>query len=455
MNTVANVLSETESLVSLVDAENPFDYDQADVLPRQLAAIDERFKDRVGKIKLLQNRAETGRIHEIRSMADVVPLLFAHTTYKSYPEGWLTEKKWDRLGKWLDTVSTHAVQPMDTSGVANLDQWLAQLETQGHYVNCSSGTTGKCAMMDASTVDLHMAGHALLQGHGWATGAKPQKDRRCLMLAPVALTPRNVATQRMAVEAFNRPDVEPFFYPAPPMTIGSITEMVVLNKKIAEGSALPGEIAHYEQQQAERERAMDGAVERVADELIKSRGEKLYMMGLFGPIYKVAEAVRAKGYSGKDFHPENTGFISGGLKRVQLPPNYREYVLETFNLSEDRLFHSYGMQELNTMALRCRAGRYHVAPWVMLLPLDESGEHLIEPPAKGEVEGRAAFVDLSLDGRWGGLISGDKIRASWERCACGHRSPSIANDIQRYADGPGGDKIACAGNIDAYVRGVA
>jgi hypothetical protein len=27
----------------------------------------------------------------------------------------------------------------------------------------------------------------------------------------------------------------------------------------------------------------------------------------------------------------------------------------------------------------------------------------------GEVEGRAAFFDLSLDGRWGGVISGDKI----------------------------------------------
>jgi hypothetical protein len=90
----------------------------------------------------------------------------------------------------------------------------------------------------------------------------------------------------------------------------------------------------------------------------------------------------------------------------------------------------------------------------MMMLLDESGENLLTPPATGEIEGRAAFFDLSLDGRWGGVISGDKIRATWEPCACGNRSPSVHEDIQRYADLASGDKIACSGTIDAYVRGV-
>jgi Acyl-CoA reductase (LuxC) len=29
-----------------------------------------------------------------------VPLLFAHTTYKTYGEGWLNERRWDRMGKF-------------------------------------------------------------------------------------------------------------------------------------------------------------------------------------------------------------------------------------------------------------------------------------------------------------------------------------------------------------------
>ena len=453
MNAAVDLNSQADRLVSLVDAENPFGMPFSEVLPRQLEAINERFKDRVEKIKLLQNRAETGAITEIRRMADIVPLLFAHTAYKSYPEGWLMEERWDRLGRWLDTVSTNRVAPMDTRDIKGLDDWLRRLEEQHHYVSCSSGTTGKCAMMNATVADLQFSGHTLLQAHIWA-GLAPNHDRRFITFGQGAATPRNRATGRPMREAFNRPDVAPFVPKVPPITIGGITEMVVLRKKIAEGTAKPSEIAHFEAQAAAREKAIESAVEQSADALIESRHMKLHIAGLYGPMYKVAERVRAKGYSGKDFC-ENSAFISGGLKRAQVPPNYREFIFETFNLSPERICHTYGMQELNTNAVRCKAGRYHMAPWVMLLLLDESGENLIEPTQSGELEGRAAFFDLALDGRWGGVISGDKIRATWAPCACGNASPSVHQEIERYADMASGDKIACAGTIDAYVRGVA
>jgi hypothetical protein len=452
MNAVVET-SPVERLVSLVDAENPFDYDYAEMLPKQLEAINERFQDRVQKIKLLQNRAETGGISEVRQMADVVPLLFAHTAYKSYPEGWLVEQKWDRMGRWLDTVSTNRVKSIETSGIKGLDEWLAALEPQGHYVSCSSGTTGKCAMMNATMADLEFSGQSLLKAMVWQ-GLKADHDRRMISMGQVAATPRNRATGRPMSEAVSLAGVAPFAPNVPPITIGGIVDMVVLRKRMAEGTAKPAEIAAYEAEAAAREKAVESAVEQVADALIESRQMKLHIMGMFVPMFKVAERVRAKGFSGKDFSPENTGFVSGGLKRTQLPDDYKQYVFDTFNLSVDRLHQTYGMQELSTNAPRCKCGRYHMAPWVMLLPLDESGERLIEPPASGEIEARAAFFDLSLDGRWGGVISGDKIRVSYERCACGNRSPSVNEDIQRYADLAGGDKIACAGTIDAYVRGV-
>ena len=453
MNAVVNLDSQIDRLVSLVDAENPFAMPFSEVLPKQLEAINERFKDRVEKIKLLQNRAEVGGITEIRRMADVVPLLFAHTAYKSYPETWLIEQKWDRLGRWLDTVSTNRVAPMDTHGIDGLDNWLLRLEDQHHYVSCSSGTTGKCAMMNATVADLHFAGHSLLQGIIWV-GLAPNHDRRMISLGQVAATPRNRATGKPMYEAFSAPGVEPFAPKVPPITIGGITEMVNLRKKIADGTAKPTEITYFEAQVAAREKAIESAIEQAADALIESRHMTQHISGLFGPLYKVAQLVRAKGYGGKDFSPKNTAFISGGLKRVQLPPDYREFIFETLNLSPERICHAYGMQELNTTAIRCKAGRYHMAPWVMLLLLDESGENLIEPTTSGELEGRAAFLDLSLDGRWGGVISGDKIRATWAPCACGNGSPSVHEDIQRYADMASGDKIACSGTIDAYVRGV-
>ncbi len=452
MEATASLDSETDRLTSEVDAEDPFDYAFADILPRQLAAIDERFQDRLGKIKLLQNRAETGGISAVRSMHDIVPLLFAHTAYKSYPESWLSEQKWDRMSRWLDTVSTWRVDKFDTSAASGLDDWLAMLAERGHFVSCSSGTTGKCAMMNAAQGDLDFSGKSLLQGIRWA-GLAPNHDRRMIALGQVAASPRNRATGRPMMEAFCTPDFPPFSPDVPPITIGGITEMVVLRKKIADGTALPSELAHYEAETREREAAMASSVEQAANALIENRAHKLHIMGMFAPLYQTAMLVREKGYSGKDFN-ENTTFVSGGLKRAAVPDDYKEVIFDTFNLAPERICHAYGMQELNTNAVRCTHGRYHMAPWVMLLLLDELGEKLVEPCHDGEIEGRAAFFDLSLEGRWGGVISGDNIRATWATCGCGRSSPSIADDIQRYADLASGDKIACSGTIDAYVRGV-
>jgi hypothetical protein len=227
----------------------------------------------------------------------------------------------------------------------------------------------------------------------------------------------------------------------------------VLRKKIADGTATPGDIAYYEEQAAARERQIQSVAEQAVEAFIANRHRKLHVTGMLGQMYQVAALLRERGYSAKDFQ-ENTTFISGGLKRVAVPDNYWDVIFETFNITRERVCHAYGMQECNTTAVRCSHGRYHVAPWVMMLILDESGENLIPIPASGEIEGRAAFFDLSMDGRWGGVISGDKIRATWDRCGCGRASPSVHEDIQRYADMASGDKIACSGTIDAYVRGV-
>src|SRR3546814_7362425 len=82
------------------------------------------------------------------------------------------------------------------------------------------------------------------------------------------------------------------------------------------------------------------------------------------------------------------------------------------------------MQELHSGMPRCRAGgRYHVPPWVVPLILDKSGDALL-PIGNGEYEGRAAFFDLSIDGRWGGVISGDRISIDFSPCPCGHKGRS-------------------------------
>ena len=443
--------SAIEKLTGLIAAEDRYDIPRSDLLPLQLEAATERLQSRKDRIRLLANRAREAGLAAIREPADLVPLLFAHTSYKSYAESWLADARWDRMSNWLETVSAYPASGIGLDGVHGIDDWIERLQTVGHYVSCSSGTTGKPAILSCSQADMDVSGRMNVSALAWATGVKPEGDRRSFSFMPPGNNMRNEVIRRHMVQAFAAAHLS-VQLPAEPVTIGKTTQMITLRRRIADGAARPAEIADFEALSASRQAAMDEAVKAIVETLIESRGLKLQMSGMWAMHHQIAQAVRERGYSGKDFHPENQLSAAGGLKGAVLPPDYKEYVLETFNVSRERLFHFYSMQEINTPFPLCRAGRYHIPPWVMLLPLDREGENLVDA-GEGEVEGRAAFFDISLDGRWGGVISGDHINATFEPCACGARGPSVGMEITRYADMIGGDKISCSGTIDAYIRG--
>ncbi len=454
---VTNARSALDTLMAQVRDDNRFDYSAAEIRPLQIAALNERFQDRKGKIKLLGMRAREAEIEEITSVEDMVPLLFPHTAYKSYPESFLAEEKWDRLTKWLGTVSPHAITQINMEGIADIDDWIARLQAVGHFISCSSGTTGKSAMLIASQADMDWSMIDTVGVFSWGSGVEPKQDRMMIGCAPVASVPKNLIIGAAQTAAFANADWPRWNYPVPPITVGSLTKMVVMRKKIADGTALPDEIAAFESTSAERQQVLDQAIKRTAENIIANRDKKLMVSGLWSGLYAVAKAVRDCGYSAKDFDPDNCIYVGGGLKRALLPPDYQQFVHQTFNIPEGRHFQNYSMQELNSGMPKCRdGGRYHVPPWIVPFVLNKDGDAMEPYDIRGgEVEGRAAFFDLSLDGRWGGVISGDKIALDYSPCACGNRSPSVRDNIARYADLEGDDKIGCAGTIDAYVRGLS
>lgn len=447
--------SNIQQLIDMVNDDNRYAIAHSELQTLQIAAVNARFQERREQIKLLDHRARQAGIEAVDSLESMVPLLFPHTVYKSYPEAFLLNKRWDKLAKWLDTTSTYRVPTTDPSAFDTIDAWLVDLESQGIFVNCSSGTTGKSAMMVSSRADLDWCLTEAVAAYTWGSGVKACNDRRIFGLAPVALTPRNQITGQAYYRALQPPDSEPFAYPVPPITVGSLTSMVVLRKKMADGTATPAEIQAYEQTSAERQQQMDDAITIAADAIIGARAERLHVTGLWSGLYNVASVVRERGYSASDFNPENSIYVGGGLNRAVLPDNYREFVYETFNIQPERNYQNYSMQELQSGMPRCRAGnRYHLPPWVVPLVLDKTGDALL-PQGPEEYEGRAAFFDISLDGRWGGVISGDRVSIDFRPCACGAHSPSIKDTIARYADLEGDDKIGCAGTVDAYIRGVS
>jgi hypothetical protein len=444
-----------ERLTRLVEADDRYDIPCANLRDAQIAAMNERFQERKGQIKLVGHRAREAGITEVRGHEEVVKLLLPHTAYKSYPENWLAQQRWDRLSKWLDTVCTHRVPVEKVSAAAEVDDWIEKLAENGFFVSCSSGTTGKSAMLVASRKDMDWCRKEAVATYSWGSGVKPAQDRRIFGMAATAHVPRNLATGEAYTAALQDPNYERFAYPVPPITVGALTQMVVLCKAIADGTAKPEDIATLEKISAARQKAVDDAVGITAQAVVEARRSKLHVTGLWAGLYNVAKAVRDMGYSAKDFHPENSIYVGGGLKRAKLPDDYREFVYETFNIQPERNYQNYSMQELHSGMPRCRGGgRYHVPPWVVPLILDKAGDNLL-PVIDGEYEGRAAFFDLSLEGRWGGVISGDKISINFHPCACGSKGASIRDNIVRYSDLEGDDKIGCAGTVDAYVRGVA
>jgi hypothetical protein len=443
-----------DTLLEYFSREDAYTVPYADVRHLQVAAVNERFQERIGKIKLLALRAKDVAITEIKRLEDVVPLLLPHTAYKSYPESVLIEQRWDRLTKWLGTVATYPLDNVNLDGVTDIDDWAERLAQAGHPVSCSSGTTGKSAILVASREDNDWVCKDYVRAAAWGSGVKPAQDREMFSTAAVIRTVRNESIGDALTAAYGVPGQERFQYPVPPITVGSIARMVALRKAIADGTAKPGDITEYETTSAARQKAMDDSVGTCADALIAARGRSIFLIGMWANTYKVAEEIRNRGYGGKDFTGDNTCYLAGGLKGAKLPDDYREYIYETFNLDPARNFQMYGMQEIGTSMPRCReGGRYHIPPWLICLPLNKEGDELL-PIGEGEIEGRAAFFDLSLDGRWGGVISGDRIKVDFGPCKCGARTPSIRDDVARYSDLEGDDKISCAGTVDAYVRGL-
>jgi hypothetical protein len=449
------VAGAVERLTQLVRADERFALSHAELRDTQTEAMNERLQERRDRIKLLGHRAEEAGIGDVRSRDDIVPLLFPHSVYKSYPESFLSDQKWDRLAKWLATVTPYPILPIETSEVADLDDWLARLAANGNYVSCSSGTTGKSAMLHASEADRDWSRVDTVGVFSWGSGVEPAQDRRMFGVGATVESPKNSTIRDAQAAAFGDPRFEPFRLPVPPITVGQLTKMVVLRKAMADGTARPEEIADFEATSKDREETLDKAYVIAAERLIDARADKLFIAAQWNALYHVATLVREMGYSAKDFHPDNCIYVGGGLKRAQLPADYKEYVHETFHIPPNREFQNYSMQELNSGMPRCRGGgRYHVPPWIVPFILNQDGDALL-PHESGELEGRAAFFDLALDGRWGGVITGDKIALDLSPCACGNAGPSIRDDIVRYADLEGDDKIGCAGTVDAYVRGLS
>ena len=100
--------------------------------------LDARFQELRQQVPVLKQRADDEGITEIARREDMIPLLFPHTTYKSYPESLIAKGQWAQLNRWLDSLSAHRVEGVDVSDVVDVDGYIDALEAVGHLEGCRS-----------------------------------------------------------------------------------------------------------------------------------------------------------------------------------------------------------------------------------------------------------------------------------------------------------------------------
>ena len=99
--------------------------DELEELQRRAMAI--RFGQHRESIEMVRKLGDRLGITELGEFNDVVPLMFSHTAFKSYPPALVDNKRFDLMTKWLDKLTSHDLSKVDTQGCKSIDEWIDRL----------------------------------------------------------------------------------------------------------------------------------------------------------------------------------------------------------------------------------------------------------------------------------------------------------------------------------------
>ena len=98
-------------------------YTQMHTIPRaeleelQRQAIGIRFQQHHRSIEMVRKLADRLGVTELNEFDDVVPLMFSHTAFKSYPSALIDKKRFDLMTRWLDKLTSYDLSNVDARGM--------------------------------------------------------------------------------------------------------------------------------------------------------------------------------------------------------------------------------------------------------------------------------------------------------------------------------------------------
>jgi hypothetical protein len=459
----------TKSVTQFMDDPINFfgqSYTQMHSIPRaeleelQRHAMATRFQQHRQSIEMLRKLADRLEITELDEFNDVVPLMFSHTAFKSYPSVLIDKKRFDLMTKWLDKLTSYDLSNVDTRGCNSIDDWIDRLDEQTPLqAITSSGTTGTLSILPkdkrGATEGMVLWKICLFQTFGQEptdTELNPTVEVIWPNFASGKLGHLRIAD--MIKNGFTGGDESKFH----PLYSGSIeTDLMFLASKMR-AAASRGELDRLEidpalaarkdefiAMQLRQPQELDAFFVEITEKL---RGKRVFMIGTYHLMYDIAKAGLQRGVKNV-FAKDSAILTGGGMKGVALPPDFMTVITEF--LGVDKIQVGYGFSESSTFHWACEEGRYHVMPWVIPFILDpDTSEPL---PRTGRQTGRAAVYDILLRAHWGGVISGDEVTIDWDlRCPCGRSSVAFEKDIMRYSEKQGieDDRITCAATEEVH-----
>jgi hypothetical protein len=428
----------------------------------QLAALQLRFNSLKPRLTALAKVAEEQGVTRIDAIEDVVPLLFPHTVYKSYPLSFLEQGRFDRLTKWLGSLTTTDLTKVDLSGVDTIDGWIQALEKGSDLAPIHTfGTSGKLSIIPRTKEHLRVTVTVNARCIRDFNGADSGPDLLVNHMPLIAPSYRHGASSiargmKLMADLYGKGEAL-FLYPDAYFSADVASLAGRLRAAEARGEAgqlqLPPSLiarrAEFAAREAQRGQDMDNFFNQASE---RFAGRDVFLFAVWPILFEWAEEGLKRGIKGV-FGPNSVLTSGGGSKGKVLPPDYKERIFEF--LGFERHMEFFGMSELMANAPRCAHNRFHFPPVVIPFVLDpETGESL---PRTGRQTGRLALMDLLPDSYWGGFVSGDRVTMGGfdEPCACGRTGLYIDADIQRFSDLKNGDdKINCAGAPEAHDRAV-
>jgi hypothetical protein len=415
----------------------------------QRAALVVRFGQQVARVPMVAKLAARQGIEEINAVEDVVPLLFEHTMYKSYPMALLERQRFDLLTNWLGKLTSVDISGLDLSGCDSIDGWLDLLVGGTELdVTYTSGTSGTMSFLPWSKRDYTV---------GWRINRINALQRFGEPPTPEAVAaPYHFMIRHNRLRGSYRAEVYTVGEPGYDHTgIRRLSaDLMWLAARIrfaaARGDTLripvpPPLLARRDELEATQE-TQDAAIAAWIEEIGSFQGQRIIWNTFPHDIHAVAAQRAAQGIHWS-FAPGSVLSVTGGTKGRELAPDWAQMVAR---FTDARIAQAYGMSELSTLQYMCDAGRYHLHPSVIPYILDPETSRLL--PRAGEQTGRFGFFDLLTESHWGGLLTGDEVTLDFDgQCDCGATTQHLAASVTRLSDKRGGDdKITCTASPQAY-----